>query len=165
MTVVGPAPALDPTADPAFVPDAVVEVRGASVWFGPKVALSEVSCSFGPGVTGLLGPNGAGKTTLMRAIGGLIPVNQGQVRVTGHDPRAERGTQRLIALVPEDEAVPAALSARQLVRYTAALHGISDRAMPDRCARRRSACPTWPTARWAGSARACASAPRWRPPS
>ena len=127
----GPAPALDPAADPAFVPDATVEVRGVSVWFGPKVALSEVSCSFGPGVTGLLGPNGAGKTTLMRAIVGLIPVNRGQVRVAGNDPRAERGTQRLIALVPEDEAVPPSLSARQLVRYVASLHGVTDRARPD----------------------------------
>ena len=54
-----------------------------SVWFGQKVALSELSCSFGPGVTGLLGPNGAGKTTLMRAITGLIPVNQGHVTVAG----------------------------------------------------------------------------------
>ena len=42
---------------------------------GPKVALSELSCSFGPGVTGLLGPNGAGKTTLMRAITGLLYVH------------------------------------------------------------------------------------------
>ena len=57
-----------------------------SVWFGPKVALSELSCSFGPGVTGLLGPNGAGKTTLMRAITGLVGVNQGTVRVDGPRP-------------------------------------------------------------------------------
>ena len=48
------------------------------MWFGAKVALSEVSCSFGPGVTGLLGPNGAGKTTLMRAICGLLPPNLGR---------------------------------------------------------------------------------------
>ena len=63
--------------DPAFAPNATVEVTEASVWFGQKVALSELSCSFGPGVTGLLGPNGAGKTTLMRAITGLTSVNQG----------------------------------------------------------------------------------------
>ena len=62
-----------------------------SVWFGQKVALSELSCSFGPGVTGLLGPNGAGKTTLMRAITGWSPVNQGTVRVEGRDPRRDRG--------------------------------------------------------------------------
>jgi len=42
-------------------------------------------------VTGLLGPNGAGKTTLMRAMTGLIGVNQGTVRVEGRDPRRERG--------------------------------------------------------------------------
>ena len=40
--------------DPAFVADPTVEVDRASVWFGPKVALSELSCSFGPGVSGRL---------------------------------------------------------------------------------------------------------------
>ena len=80
--------------DPAFVPDAAVVVTEASVWFGQKVALSELSCSFGPGVTGLLGPNGAGKTTLMRAITGMMPVNQGTVRVEGRDPRRDRASIR-----------------------------------------------------------------------
>jgi len=119
--------------DPAFVADATVEVRAASVWFGHKVALTELSCSFGPGVTGLLGPNGAGKTTLMRALTGLLPLNEGTVRVLGADPHTDRTVQAAVSLVPEDEAVPPALSARQLVRYTAALHRVGDRSLPDRC--------------------------------
>jgi len=118
--------------DPAFAEGATVVVDGASVWFGPKVALTEVSCSFGPGVTGLLGPNGAGKTTLMRAICGLLPPNVGTVRVDGLDPRAEREAQRALALVPEDDATPDVLSARQLVRYAAALHRVRDRDAPER---------------------------------
>jgi ABC-2 type transport system ATP-binding protein len=118
--------------DPAFAADASVLVRDVSVWFEQKVALSELSCSFGPGVTGLLGPNGAGKTTLLRAICGLIPVNQGTVRVSGGDPRADRGVQRRLALVSEDDAVPPGLTARQLVRYVARLHGIDDPAATDR---------------------------------
>jgi ABC-2 type transport system ATP-binding protein len=117
--------------DPAFAADATVEVADVSVWFGPKVALSELSCSFGPGVTGLLGPNGAGKTTLMRAMNGLIGVNQGHVRVQGRDPRRDRDVHGGMALVPEDEAVPAALTARQFVRYVADLHRIADRGAPD----------------------------------
>jgi ABC-2 type transport system ATP-binding protein len=127
--------ALEPGAadDPAFAADATVTVRRASVWFGHKVALTELSCSFGPGVTGLLGPNGAGKTTLMRAMVGLLPVNEGEVEVLGLDPHRSREVQRSIAMVPEDEAVPPALTARQLVRYTAALHRVEDRAAPDRC--------------------------------
>ncbi len=124
-----PAP---PPADPAFAEGATVVVEGASVWFGPKVALTEVSCSFGPGVTGLLGPNGAGKTTLMRAICGLLPLNVGTVRVDGHDPRTQREAQSALVLVPEDDAAPGMLSARQLVRYAAALHGVRDRAAPER---------------------------------
>src|SRR6185295_19237945 len=71
--------------DPAFALDATVEVTDVSVWFEPKVALSELSCSFGSGVTGLLGPNGAGKTTLIRAVTGLVGVKQGTVRIEGLD--------------------------------------------------------------------------------
>ena len=93
-------------------------VSGVSVCFGPKVALSELSCSFGPGVTGLLGPNGAGKTTLMRAVTGLMPVSTGTVRVAGGDPRTRpRGARPTSALVPEDEAVPGGLTPRELARY------------------------------------------------
>ena len=120
------------STDPAFVADATVEVDQVSVWFGQKVALSELACSFGPGVTGLLGPNGAGKSTLMRAVTGLIGVNTGRVRVEGHDPRTDREVHRRIALVPEDEAVPPRLTARQLVRYVADLHGVGDAEAADR---------------------------------
>src|SRR5688572_29029834 len=121
-----------PVLDPAFVPEPTVAVAGVSVFFGPKVALAELSCSFGPGVTGLLGPNGAGKTTLMRAMTGMLPTSSGTVRVNGGDPRTDRGVQRRMALVPEDEAVPAALSPLGLVRYRAALLGVTDREAPDR---------------------------------
>ena len=127
------APAPGQHTDPAFAPDATVVVSDVSVWFGQKVAVTELSCSFGPGVTGLLGPNGAGKTTLMRALCGLLPVNQGDVRVLGLDPRTDRQVQQTIALVPEDDAVPKALTARQLVRYTAALHSVGDRNAPEQC--------------------------------
>ena len=38
-----------------------VVADGVSKWFGPLVAVSEVSFDVGPGVTALLGPNGAGQ--------------------------------------------------------------------------------------------------------
>jgi ABC-2 type transport system ATP-binding protein len=125
--VLPPPPPPPPPLDPAFVPDATVSISDVSVWFGQKVALSELSCSFGAGVTGLLGPNGAGKTTLMRGITGLLPVNQGRVLVAGADPRADRSVHGRVALVPEDEAVPKGLSPRQLCRYVADLHRVPDR--------------------------------------
>jgi ABC-2 type transport system ATP-binding protein len=96
-------------------------VRSVSKWFGTKVAVSDVSCSFGPGITGLLGPNGAGKTTLLRVITGLLRPSEGTVSVCGADPMKDASIYRRIGFVPEDDAVYGYLSARQLVRYAAEL--------------------------------------------
>jgi ABC-2 type transport system ATP-binding protein len=120
------------SGDPAFVDDPTVRVDEVSVWFGQKVALSELSCSFGAGVTGLLGPNGAGKTTLMRVVCGLVPARRGAVSVLGVDPRADRDVHARMALVPEEDAVPESLSPRQLATYRATLTGVDDRGAVDR---------------------------------
>lgn len=96
-------------------------VKELSKWFGAKVAVSEVTISFGPGVTGLLGPNGAGKTTLMRVMAGLQRPSQGTVSVLGQDPRSHPSVYRNITLVPEDEAVYEHLTARQFIDLAARL--------------------------------------------
>ncbi len=62
---------------------------------------------------------------------GLVGVNQGAVRVDGRDPRRDRRVHSLMALVPEDEAVPSGLSARRFVEYIADLHGITARNAAD----------------------------------
>ncbi|HWB88316.1 MAG TPA: ABC transporter ATP-binding protein [Acidimicrobiia bacterium] len=103
-----------------------VEIHEVSKWFGPKVAVSEVTIGFGPGVTGLLGPNGAGKTTLMRLVAGLQVPSQGTVRVLGRDPRADSSVYKSMTLVPEDEAVYEHLTGRQFVELSARLAGIPD---------------------------------------
>jgi ABC-2 type transport system ATP-binding protein len=116
-TTLAPSPARNAarTAEPT------VSVRGLSKWFGTKVAVSDVSCSFGGGITGLLGPNGAGKTTLLRMITGLIRPSEGSVTVFGTDPQKDPDIYRRIGFVPEEDAVYGHLSARQLVRYAAEL--------------------------------------------
>ena len=116
------------TASPALVGDATVEVESVSKWFGQKVAVSDVSCSFGPGVSGLLGPNGAGKTTLLRMLCGLLAPSDGAVRVLGSDPRRRPSVYRDVALVPEEDAVYGFLTAREFVEYAAVLSGAPRRA-------------------------------------
>ena len=107
--------------DPAQVANATVAVTGVSKWFGTKVAVSDITCSFGPGITGILGPNGAGKTTLLRMITGLMRPSEGTVSVLGEDPTEQTGLYARIGFVPEDDAVYGFLSARELVRYAAQL--------------------------------------------
>ena len=114
---------------------ATVEARGLSKWFGQKVAVSEVEVDFEPGITGLLGPNGAGKTTLLRLFTGLQAPSQGTVRILGVDPRSDQRIYSRVAMVPEDEAVYANLTARQFVDLNAGLARVKDR---ERCSRSRS---------------------------
>ena len=118
-----PAPPLPSAAagDPRAAAAATVSVHGVSKWFGTKVAVSDLTCSFGPGITGLLGPNGAGKTTLLRMISGLLHPSEGRVSVFGSDPRQAPAIYRRIGFVPEEDGVYGHLSARQLVRYAAEL--------------------------------------------
>jgi ABC-2 type transport system ATP-binding protein len=110
-----------PAHDPAHVENATVQVTGVSKWFGTKVAVSDLTCSFGPGIAGLLGPNGAGKTTLLRMITGLMRPSEGTVSVFGEDPRARIDLYARIGFVPEDDAVYGFLNAREFVRYAAQL--------------------------------------------
>ena len=114
------------TTNPALVESPTVELDDASKWFGQKVAVSNVTCSFGPGVTGLLGPNGAGKTTMLRMLTGLIRPSQGSVRVLGVWPRTSPSVYTDVGLVPEEAAVYPSLTAREYVRYAATLSGVAD---------------------------------------
>ena len=92
------------------------------MWFGQKVALSELSCSFGPGVTGLLGPSGCGKTTLMRALVGVQRNVSGTVRVLGLRA-GEPSLRRRVAYVTQTPSVYGDLTVRDNLEYFAAILG------------------------------------------
>jgi len=112
--------------DARDVSDPTVVATDLSKWFGQKVAVSEVSCSFGPGVTGLLGPNGAGKTTLLRVLAGLLSPSAGKATILGRTPKRQHGVYRHVGFVPEDEAVYNHMSARRFVEWSAALSRVDD---------------------------------------
>jgi len=111
------------TSSPAFAPEPTVVIDSVSKWFGQKVAVSDLSCSFGAGLTGLLGPNGAGKTTLLRIIAGLLQPSDGSVTVLDENPRRTPAVYASVAMVPEEDAVYGFLTGRQFIRYAAQLSG------------------------------------------
>jgi len=104
----------------------VIEVDGASKWFGNVVAVSDVSFNVGPGVTALLGPNGAGKSTMLRMLAGLTRPSRGHVRLLGQRPRDDVGLFRQIGLVPQQETVFENLTGSRFVSLAARLHGLDD---------------------------------------
>jgi len=99
---------------------------GVSKWYGDTVALSEVSFSLEPGVTGLLGHNGAGKSTALALLAGYIGTSQGTVRVLGKDPRTDPSVHEGLGVVPDAEGLWAFLSARQVVQMLASQRGVAE---------------------------------------
>ena len=106
---------------------AIIEVKGASRWYGDVIGINDVSLEFGPGITGLLGPNGAGKSTLMRLITGQIQASQGDVRVFGEPVWSNQGLFRRIGFCPDQDAFYETMSGLEFVRTLAMLSGIPRR--------------------------------------
>ena len=100
-----------------------ITAENLSKWFDQKVAVSEFTYGFRPGVTGLLGPNGAGKTTLLRTLTGLLKPSAGQALVLGESIRRRPGLYRHVGFVPEHDAIYESMTAARFVRWSAALSG------------------------------------------
>jgi len=83
---------------------------------------------------GLLGPNGAGKTTLVRCIATLLIPDQGTIRVFGHDAFKDSlfCRQRIGLLTSGERTLYWKLSARDNLRFFAALYGLTGKARDKR---------------------------------
>lgn len=99
-----------------------VELVGVSKRFGPVEALRGLTLGIRAGeLTALLGPNGAGKTTAISLMLGLARPTAGVVRVLGGDPAAGGG-RTVIGSMPQESAIPQALTVREAVTLFARLY-------------------------------------------
>jgi ABC-2 type transport system ATP-binding protein len=112
-----------------------IEVRDLVVTLGGRRILHGLTFAVRTGqVTGLLGPSGCGKTTLMRCVVGVQQISSGEVRVLG-TPAGSAQLRHRVGYVTQTASIYNDLSARDNVRYFAAIHGTSraaaDQALAD----------------------------------
>jgi ABC-2 type transport system ATP-binding protein len=108
---------------------ACIEARGLRKAFGRTIALDGIDLRVEEGrILGLVGPNGAGKTTALHAILGLTPY-QGELRVLGRDPWAERDQlMRDVCFIADVAVLPRWIRVSQALDYVAGVHPRFDRA-------------------------------------
>ncbi|GIU92810.1 MAG: ABC transporter ATP-binding protein [Acidimicrobiia bacterium] len=101
----------------------MLELHDLRKTYGTVVALDGCSFRVEPGrITGFLGPNGAGKTTTMRAIFGLVSLDEGTVLWQGRP--VDLATRLRFGYMPEERGLyPRMKIADQLV-YLGRIHGM-----------------------------------------
>ena len=105
---------------------AAIEFVRASRWYGPVIALNDVTTTVGPGVTGLLGPNGAGKSTFLKLAAGQLAPSQGEVRVLGQPAWGTPALFHRVGVCPEPDAFWEGLTGREFLLALLRLTGFSD---------------------------------------
>jgi ABC-2 type transport system ATP-binding protein len=101
----------------------VLEVEGLVRNYGEVKALDGMTFSVEPGsVTGFLGPNGSGKTTTMRAIFGLVALDDGHVRFEGRP--IDHATRQRFGYLPEERGLYPNMRVAEQLRYLGRLRGL-----------------------------------------
>ena len=82
----------------------MIEAKGLSKYYGPFVAIKDISFSIPEGqIVAFLGPNGAGKTTAMKILTGYLGASAGHAKIAGFDVVADRiETAKRVGYLPEN---------------------------------------------------------------
>ena len=100
----------------------MLEFDRAGKRFGSVVALDDCTFAARPGrLTGFVGPNGAGKTTAMRAVFGLVELDNGTVRWRGASIGAEQRAG--FGYMPEERGLYPRMRVRDQLVYLGRLCG------------------------------------------
>jgi ABC-2 type transport system ATP-binding protein len=79
-------------------------------------------------IFGFLGPNGAGKSTTLRILATLLPADDGQVRIAGHDVRSEPVlVRKTIGYVSQAGGTDPDCTGRENLLMQAGLYGLDGR--------------------------------------
>lgn len=87
----------------------MVEIKNVFAGYGKKEILHGVSLNAEAGcITTILGANGCGKSTLLKTINGIVPIDRGEVLLSGGSIKHMRPPQiaQMAAYLPQNRATP-----------------------------------------------------------
>jgi iron complex transport system ATP-binding protein len=95
-----------------------LDVQNLAFAYRDQPVVDHVSFALHPGeVVGLVGPNGSGKSTLLRLLLGILSADRGRILLDGKPIHSlsRKAIARHAAFVPQDTAIDAAFTARDIV--------------------------------------------------
>jgi ABC-2 type transport system ATP-binding protein len=97
----------------------MIEARKLSKYYGPFVAIEDVSFSIPEGeIAAFLGPNGAGKSTTMKILTGYLAASGGSAAIAGLDVRSRRlEASRSLGYLPENGPLYPEMTPLELLRF------------------------------------------------
>ena len=97
----------------------MIEAQGLSRYYGPFVAVREISFAVPEGeVVAFLGPNGAGKTTMMRMLTGYLAPSAGEASIAGFNVQKHRiEASRRLGYLPENGPMYPDMTPRELLSF------------------------------------------------
>jgi ABC-2 type transport system ATP-binding protein len=103
-----------------------LEIEALSHRFGDRVAVNGLTLSLAPReIVALLGPNGSGKSTTFRVLSTLAALQEGTVRVFGHDVGTAPDTvRRYLGVVFQNPSLDGKLTIAENLHHQGRLYGM-----------------------------------------
>ena len=106
----------------------MIEAQGLSKFFGPFVAVENISFSIPEGqIVAFLGPNGAGKSTTMRVLTGYLAPSKGTASIAGMDmQKARTSASSRLGYLPENGPLYLEMTPFELLRFFGEARGLEE---------------------------------------
>jgi len=104
----------------------IIEVRNLTHRYDGVLAVDDLSFTVERGeIFSFLGPNGAGKSTTINVLNTLLPLQEGDAEVAGHDVAGDpAGVRRSIGIVFQNEVLDRDLTVWETLEFHGRLYGI-----------------------------------------
>ncbi len=112
----------------------MIEARGLSKFYGPFVAIEDISFSIPEGqIVAFLGPNGAGKSTTMKILAGYLAPGSGTASIAGLDIQEQRiEASRRLGYLPENGPLYLDMTPFELLQFSGEARGLSQELLIER---------------------------------
>ena len=106
----------------------MIEAKGLSKYFGPFVAIEDISFSIPAGqIVAFLGPNGAGKSTTMRILTGYMAPSEGSAHIAGLNIHTERiPASRKLGYLPENGPLYLDMTPKDFLQFFGEARGLEE---------------------------------------